>query len=200
MTATADHANELRSHFGRSARYRFLFLLLRPPAPGRREELRALAGEIPWEEHESPPPLISVGDEDVAREAFRLIGQEGSVSACASDYVEDGYADKGPILADVAGFYRAFGFEPTLAENPDHFATMFEFLAFLALKQAWSESRGEPEQRDIAAEAERKMTAEHVLPYLARFAERLDSAVPEGGAYEAVARHVSAFAASRELT
>ncbi|MHC4470839.1 MAG: molecular chaperone TorD family protein [Planctomycetota bacterium] len=186
MTTSAD--TTLGEHLERAARYRLLHLLVRPPVPGRREEIEAVGREIPGLGLE---PLIAASDEEAAAEAFRLLGQAGSVSACASDYVEDGYADKGPFLADVAGFYRAFGFTPTLAENPDHFAAMFEFLSFLALKQAWAGREGDEEQREIAADAEAKLLAERVRPYLSRFSERLLAAAPPGGAFEAVARHVA---------
>jgi len=150
---------------------------------------------VAFEEGFDVAPLLAPCDEDAEVEAFGLLGQAGRVSGCASDYVEDGYADKGPILGDVAGFYRAFGFEPMLAENPDHFGNLFEFLAFLALKQAWCVEAGHPDQAEIAADAEGKLLAEHVHPYLARFAERLSGFAAEGGAYAPVAGYVGRYAA-----
>lgn len=179
----------VRPHLDRAARRRFLGLLLEPPRRGRQAALRALALEIPpGEALADLGPALRPSDDEVEAEHFRVLGAGGAVSACASDYVEGGFADKGPILADIAGFYRAFAFEPGAREAPDHFACMFEFLAFLALKQAYAALGSEPEQAEVAAAAERAFIAEHVAPYLARFAERLAAAARAGGAYEAIAR------------
>jgi TorA maturation chaperone TorD len=180
----------LKMSFERAAEYRFLHTLLREPFEGRREALRALAREIRWEEGADPDPLLLASDEEAMAEAFRLHGQAGNVSACASDYVDGGYADKGPILADIAGFYEAFGFRPSLPENPDHFANLFEFLTILALKEAWALEEGDLEAAEIARDAERKLVEEHVHPYFGRFAERLSSFAAPGGAYCAVAEYL----------
>ncbi len=178
----------------RAGRYRFLHLLLGPPAPGRRVRLWELGREAGGEEGESLDPLLAAEDEAVVEEAFRLLGPAGPVPVTASDYVEDGYADKGPILGDIAGFYRAFGFSPGIPGTPDHFAILFEFLSLLALKQAWARQEGDREQVSVARRAEEDLLAEHVHPFLARFARRLESFAPPGGAYLAVARYVAAFA------
>jgi len=182
----------LLTHFARAAEYRFLSIVLSPPAAGRRKSLDELAPSVRFEDGFDVAALLLPHDEESSLEAFKVIGQAGRVSVCASDYVEDGYADKGPIIGDVAGFYGAFGFEPSLPENPDHFGNLFEFLAFLALKQAWCLEDGHPEQARIAEDAEQKLLAEHVHPYLGRFAERLSEFA--GAVYAPVAGYVGDYA------
>jgi nitrate reductase assembly molybdenum cofactor insertion protein NarJ len=176
--------------FERATEYRFLHTLLREPFDGRREALEALATTMSFEEGADSGPLLAASDERAQTEAFRLLGQAGRVSVCASDYVDGGYADKGPILADIAGFYGAFGFRPTMPENPDHFANIFEFLAVLALKEAWALEEGDLEGAEVARDAERKLVEEHVHPYLGRFAERLASFAAPDGVYGPVAEYV----------
>lgn len=188
----------LLTTFARAAEYRFLTILLSPPTDGRRDGLAELSPSVKFEDGFDPAALLLPQDEEASLEAFRVIGQAGRVSVCASDYVEDGYADKGPIIGDIAGFYHAFGFEPSLPENPDHFGNLFEFLAFLALKQAWCTETDDTEQARIAAEAEQKLLAEHIHPFLGRFAERLADFA--GDAYGPVADFVGLYAGRWQVT
>ena len=180
-------AAELRPALEKAAVGRFLHLALCPPAPGRQADLRAIAAELPQGEIEGVEDLLKATDEEVAAEGFRLIGPAGVVPISASNYIEGGYADMGPILGDIAGFHKAFGFESTLAESPDHFAALFEFLSFLAVKEAWENAEGDEEQAELCRDAEAKFLADHVTPYLPRFAARLAAAAPEGGHHAALA-------------
>ena len=183
MTAT----RQLRTALEKAALRRFLFLALSPPAPGRQDGLRAIAAELPTGAVEDAEALTAWTDDEVAAERFRLLGPAGTVPTSAGNYVLDGYADLGPILGDVAGFHRAFGFTSTLAESPDHFATLFEFLSFLAVKEAWESTAGDEEQADLCRDAEAKFVEQHLTDYRPRFAERLLAAAPEEGYHAALA-------------
>jgi len=74
-------------------------------------------------------------------------------------------------LADVAGFYRAFGVETAAGgERPDHIAAELEFMQLLALKEWIARCEGnDPANADLCRDASRKFLGDH----LARFAERL---------------------------
>ncbi len=181
-------ATELRPTLEKAAIRRFLHLALCPPGPGRQDDLRAIAAELPPGEFDGVDDLLTATDEEVEAEGFRLIGPAGIVPISASNYIEEGYADKGPKLGDAAGFHHAFGFTPTLSEAPDHFSTIFEFLSFLALKEAWESAEGDEEQAELCRDAEAKFLKEHVTIYLPRFAERLAAAAPVGGHHAALAR------------
>ncbi len=88
------------------------------------------------------------------------------------------------VLADLGGFYRAFGLEES-GERGDHASVELEFLHVLAYKTAWALERGETEHAERCAEVERAFLAEHVLRWLPDVAERL-RLVGRGSPYEAV--------------
>jgi nitrate reductase assembly molybdenum cofactor insertion protein NarJ len=70
---------------------------------------------------------------------------------------------KGKDLADVVGFYHAFGFElrsDLPSEAPDHLAIELEFLALLLYKQHLLE--GDPEGFEIVNNARRTFLQEHL--------------------------------------
>lgn len=78
--------------------------------------------------------------------------------------------DKGPFsmanrLADVTGFYLAFGLQPRegSGERPDFIATQAEFMHALLVKQAYAQERGWAEQADVCADAEGKFLRDHFL-------------------------------------
>ena len=68
------------------------------------------------------------------------------------------------IMADIAGFYRAFGLEVggSKRERPDHVTVELEYLAFLSFKEALSAEGGYDDQADICADAERAFLADHL--------------------------------------
>jgi TorA maturation chaperone TorD len=176
---SADHL--FRSALARAARYRFVATLLEPPRQGRQEALCALARELLPDTGIEIHAVLRPDDEWVKAEYQNLFAPRGPISPFASDHVEGGLSDKGFFLGDVAGFYRAFGFEAALRELADHFATIFSFLAFLAAKQAYGAFSKETDQIEIAAEAEQKFLHAFVRSNLPIFLEKLESAAPEGG-------------------
>jgi TorA maturation chaperone TorD len=166
----------------RAAGYRLLAHLLTPPEDGWREQAHALASEagIP------AGVLPSSTGEDANIEHQHLFAPTGPVSPCASDHVGEGFVGKGSVLGDVAGFYAAFGYEPVLREPPDHFASLFGFLALLALKEGAMAHEGDEEEAEVARQAETDLLAAHVLPHLAPFQERLTAMSPPDGTYQRV--------------
>lgn len=83
--------------------------------------------------------------------------------------------DKGAVIADICGFYRAFGFEPstTVGEKPDHLRCELEFLAALLVMDAQAVERGLDEQADITRQAITRFAADHLADWLASFCARL---------------------------
>jgi TorA maturation chaperone TorD len=83
--------------------------------------------------------------------------------------------DKGAILGDIAGFYRAFGLEPAAAsgEKADHVATEIQFVALLLVMLARAEASAEVERAEITRDALRSFAGDHLGEWLPGFTERL---------------------------
>lgn len=78
-------------------------------------------------------------------------------------------------MADIAGFYRAFGFNVggAVRERADHIATELEFLSVLALKEARAQEQALLEQVEICEDAQRKFLVAHVGVWVEALAEAL---------------------------
>lgn len=107
-------------------------------------------------------------------------------------------------LADIAGFYRAFGLDPstTHPERHDHVALELEFTAFLlGLDRAAGDSDhvDRMERSVICREAQRRFLAEHLAWWVPTFTRLLSLRDPDGF-YGAVSRFLAALiAAERAL-
>lgn len=114
-----------------------------------------------------------------------------------SEYGQAHIFEKTQTLADVSGFYRAFGL--ALAEGvhdrPDHIAFELEFMEFLCLKQALAEAREHgPERVADCARAQRAFLGDHLGFWAFSFAHRLRQR-PDPGPFAAWAGLLEAFLA-----
>jgi len=108
----------------------------------------------------------------------RLIGP--SPRAGATPYGTEWSGAAGEILqyhqlADLSGFYRAFGLELSKAcdERVDHLAVELAFLQFLCLKEAHAEELAEDGLVAAARAGQMKFLGEHVLPWACACGTRL---------------------------
>jgi TorA maturation chaperone TorD len=100
-------------------------------------------------------------------------------------------------LADVAGFYRAFGLTgaPALPERPDHVANELEFMAILFLKKrrAADDLRPDADERAaVCADALRDFFGEHLAWWVPSFATGLRRKAGDG-LYAALGQVLAAF-------
>lgn len=79
-------------------------------------------------------------------------------------------------MADLGGFYKAFGLEPNNVnpERTDHIVTELEFMHILACKEADAERERNQEHLDIVVEAQQKFVDFHVQRWPKGFVERLE--------------------------
>lgn len=96
--------------------------------------------------------------------------------------------DKGAIIGDLAGYYRAFGWEPTAheGEKADHLVTELEFLAMLLAMAAAAQGQPADEAADIAGRAIDSFAADHLGDWIEAFCARI-----EGGTTLPLYRHAS---------
>lgn len=134
--------------------------------------LEALGGATDIEEPPGIPDLAAFHSEHVR--TFGLAPSEDA-PPLESHYGAPNVFRQSEILADIAGFYRAFGLKPALGigERLDHVATELEFLGILACKTGYARSSGDEEGEALAAGAERKFVEGHLLPWVPAFVHRL---------------------------
>ncbi len=85
-------------------------------------------------------------------------------------------------MADIAGFYRAFGFENggVIRERPDYLSTELEFMHALTLKEAYAQEANNPEHVEVGVDAQRKFLRDHLAHWLPLFGKRLEQLAVEG--------------------
>jgi TorA maturation chaperone TorD len=194
MTATlASSPVSARDWLATSAAWRFLSCCFRLPEKSLRAELRAAAPKLSAELRKLATQLARVRRRDWEAEFHRVLGA-GGVPACESSYDDNALAGRGPLLADVRGFYEAFAYRPEKlpAEVPDHIAVELDFLAYLAMKIAFARHQEQHDEAEIAALAYQRFLEQHVRAWIERFAVRLAGA--ESPFYSAAAAAVCARA------
>ncbi len=157
--------------------------------------LASTLSSYPDEEVEATLRAIgpSIAPQHVARAFVRALATPGGFDDLRSSYVDlfdrgDGRIplyeteygrmrgmSKGRDLADISGFYKAFGLEIDASEMLDHIAVELEFYAVLLAKQHYLEGAGDTEGRDVVEDARRKFLTEHLGPLSAGVAARFSS-------------------------
>jgi TorA maturation chaperone TorD len=180
----------------RAALYRLCASALGYPLPGRLAEVARLAGRAAQAaEGALRARLVALVDamrdvDDAAAAAEYVALFDGAVRcpSCEGAYGPPQMAGKAAQLADIGGFYAAFGLEPAReqADVEDHIATELEFMSLLAVKEAWALAEGHHEQAEISRDAAVAFLTDHLGRWAAAFATTLaeTSALPY---YRAVA-------------
>ena len=71
-------------------------------------------------------------------------------------------------LADISGFYRAFGFRAA-GERPDHIVPQLEFVALLYAKEAYAFMCRDHAGAAVCSESREKFVREHMSGWLPSF-------------------------------
>ncbi len=102
-------------------------------------------------------------------------------------------------LADIAGFYRAFGVEASdqVKERHDHISIELEFMAFLAFKQAYALESDWEDKAEVCREAQEKFLNDHLGRWVPYFTKRLET---KDGFYQKLARLTEMFLSSEVKT
>lgn len=82
-----------------------------------------------------------------------------------TEYGMDTIFAKTKELADLNGFYNAFGLElgkDSNNERPDHVSIELEFMAMLLIKEAYARNEGWDEKANLCLEARKKFLKDHI--------------------------------------
>jgi TorA maturation chaperone TorD len=183
VTAAVEQA------LSRAAIYRVLAAAFAYPAPGHADALAgSAAGAAATAAPGLRPALQALAD--AAGRATDAALAEGYVKlfdrqvACApyeGAYGPPQLGGKAMQLADIAGFYLAFGLTTgAQPDTDDHVGAELEFMAALALKEAWAAGRGDAGRAAIAGDAQRAFLDDHLARWGGAFAARLLELEPTG--------------------
>lgn len=196
----------------RASVFKYLSLGFSPPGPLPYSELFTRLGEacgfLPNHQEILPSSLfdcgLEIGDCGDDRspsirtpnseegEYWRLFGPGGTVSPYETEYDPLVNARKGHELADLLGFYTAFGFKLREGELPDHLAVELEFLSLLLLKLLYARREGMREAEEVTRTAIASFLQDHLGRWVEAFAERVEKATASS-ALRALAKLLRAF-------
>lgn len=79
------------------------------------------------------------------------------------------------MMADIAGFYKAFGLELSrdIHERLDHLSVELEFMHFLAYKESYARCHDGAEKTQIVVDAQKKFVKEHLGRWVPLFSRML---------------------------
>lgn len=122
-------------------------------------------------------PELSSKKEDMISEYDRLF-RASEVWLYGTEYLSMNEVQRSRSLADIMGFYRAFGLEPD-TDRPDSLSCELEFMHYLILKGIHAANSGDgadaKEKADICLDAQRKFFTEHLHPAAEKIAEAIMS-------------------------
>jgi TorA maturation chaperone TorD len=183
----------------RAVVYRTLSIGFQPPTDARlvqigaRDRFPVVTAALEYLEcaAAAPPASPSLADTAALSASFwRLFGHttRGLICACETEYGPDNGFHQPQQLADIAGYYLAFGLRPVLASDAraDHIACECEFMDFLSRKQAHLADRlhwgaDVSETLEVTALAERAFLRDHLGRFGRAFAARV--AAEDGDGY-----------------
>lgn len=162
------HAEEL---VAQAAAWRLAALLLERPRPGWHQEIEKLSSEVSDSQLSA---CASHADQASEEKYHQLFGPGAAVSPREVSY--SGFEDPGRLMAELNAFYHAFAFEPRREEPVDHLSVEAGFIAYLFLKQAYAQVRGDVEAAAVALRARDRFIDGHLGRCAQGMRERLTDA------------------------
>lgn len=151
-------------------------LMLQDTALLRNADLRGLTAQISADlklYKKISSGFLYPDDEKLKEEHFRLFGPNPLCPLDIVCYLSDNEFMQARIMADIAGFYRAFGLHIQEGLRVDNLSICFEFLAYLCLKKIYATEKGLDEKLKITDDAYNSFLNEFVLPALPKFLSAL---------------------------
>jgi DMSO reductase family type II enzyme chaperone len=202
-------APPVRRAMARSALYRFFSVVCAYPTDRRFQTLRrealpaARAAASISARRLAPrlealfPRLEDITLEELQSQFHRAVGHL-PLPDCPpyeAGYLGDALFREGNVLADISGFYRAFGLliGSEERERPDHVTVELEFMHVLTLKEAIARVHHGPAEVGICRSAQRRFWRDHLGRWLPSFGLVLAAKSPDGF-YKDVGSNLAEFA------
>ncbi len=175
MSSAAAPSPELTRHLERAAEWRLMSQIFAYPDEGWAARIRLLFGCLGDERaaalgraalRESSPGLW-----------MRLFGPAGPVRTRAVAW--EGGLQPGYLLAELAAYYDAFGYEPPASGPPDQLAVLLDFAAWMELKLAYACVRDDRESMEVTERSLRTFLARFVAAVAWRVFRQMENEGPE---------------------
>ena len=190
MSSTEMLERQVEALLHRAAVFRVLALSFADPSPGHRqavvEELARLTeagehghgGEPTWLNCLTEVRRAWLGADAAlaAGEYDRLFHRQAQCPAHETAYGDGRRMGGRPAeLADIRGFYEAFGVQPSSSdpELPDHLAAELEFYGVLLIKTAYAWAQGLEQERHVTEAASKAFLEDHLGRWVAAFRDAL---------------------------
>ncbi|MBI4596260.1 MAG: molecular chaperone TorD family protein [Candidatus Tectomicrobia bacterium] len=160
------------------------------------EAFNGLEGKLVTQAHQIIELLRTLGYEKVCEEYARTFGHTISTECppYETSYGEAHIFQQTQEMADIAGFYRAWGLDLSsdAHDRLDHISAECEFMSFLLLKLDYFLSKGEKEAEEICLDSSRKFFKEHLGKWAPLFSKLLMRKA-SGGLFHQVAEILREF-------
>ena len=111
--------------------------------------------------------------EELQEEHFRLFGPDPVCHLDIAHWAQGDVFMQSRKMAEMAGFYRAFGLDMNEGLRVDNLSVAFEFLSYLCLKILHAENVGADNHLETTEKAMNSFRDEFVLPGLDRFVQSI---------------------------
>lgn len=191
------------------------------------QEVAAAAAELVREALPEEPPALGLGEEPPAAlrpellepllaDRDALIAAHQAVfglllSKDCPPYETEYCRQRSPVfrsqvMADVAGYYQAFGLQPAEHDSDrfDHLTLELEFLSWLAAKEVRAVAAGDEEGTEVCRAARERFFKEHALTWMPAFSRVLRLRVAQlgegvAGYYEILGKLLAAWVAAERM-
>jgi TorA maturation chaperone TorD len=117
--------------------------------------------------------LTDVGIDEITDEHIRLLTLKSKCPPYEAEYYRSAASVfSSEEMADIAGFYRAFGMGFS-GDRPDHIAAELEFMHLATMKEAEAAFKGDTEKAELCIYAEKKFLNDHLGRWVDVFSEAL---------------------------
>ncbi len=189
---------ELKEALQDSTRWRLAAVLLAPPGPDLADQIERLGDLLggPVRGLATEVAALARQDADLAAAYHRLLGPGGACPPAESDHDPAASCNKGPLIADVQAFYRAFGFDPASEwrECPDQVAVECAFYSYLHFKYAQALFAGLSKPAEVTRKAIADFWSDHLGRLWPGFLDRLEEVARGHPFYERVCRLLRSLA------